>query len=209
MPTTDFLATGADARGVLDFWLEDAVTLGWPSRSLGELWFGGGSALDQEIGQRFGPLVHSAQSGGLSAWESSAMDRLALVIVIDQFSRNLFRGHGQAFAGDLRAQALVSDALAQGWDQRLPLAGRLFLYMPLMHAESLALQDECVRRFQSLLAAAPPERRTDLQGNLEFARKHRDIIARFGRFPYRNAALDRANSDAEQVFLRDGPRFGQ
>lgn len=199
----------AGAREVLDYWFGDALTLGWPSQSRSALWFGGGKALDDEIARRFAASVEQALAGGLSDWESEPHCRLSLVILLDQFTRNVFRGQARAFSGDSRAQQLVRGALDLGWDEPLPLAAKVFLYMPLMHAEDPALQDLCVRRFESLLAAAPPERRKDLQGNLDFARQHRDIIAQFGRFPYRNQALGRADTQQEQAFMRNGPRFGQ
>lgn len=202
--------TDADAARVLAFWLEDANQQGgWPSRNLSSLWFGGDAALDQAIMRDFGALVHTALAGGLTAWEDQPADRLALVILLDQFTRNVFRSQAQAFAGDPRAQALVLDGIERGWDRRLPLAGSVFFYMPLMHAEDLALQDRCVACFRALANDAPPERQQGLLGNLEFAEKHRDIIVRFGRFPYRNAALGRNNSPDEEEFLRSGPRFGQ
>lgn len=197
------------AAQVLDYWLGDAMQRGWPSQSRSNLWFGGGKAQDADIAERFGSWVDQALDGALADWETTPEARLALVILLDQFTRNIFRGQGRAFDGDARAQALVVDALRRDWDRQLPLAGAVFLYMPLMHAEDLALQDACVRCFESLLARAPAEREKDLQGNLAFARQHRDIIARFGRFPYRNAALGRSSTEQEQQFLRDGPRFGQ
>jgi uncharacterized protein (DUF924 family) len=199
----------ADAARVLAYWLEDAITLGWPSRNMSTIWFGGGAELDQSIDREFGGRVRQALDGGCASWEAQPLTRLALVILLDQFTRNAFRGQPQAFSGDARAQALVLDGIARGWDLQLPLAGAVFFYMPLMHAEDLALQETCVRSFRALLAAAPAERQQGLQGNVDFAIKHRDIIARFGRFPYRNAALGRTSSPQELEFLRDGPRFGQ
>lgn len=198
-----------DVARVLTFWLEDGLQRGWPSRNLGEKWFGGGAALDQTIERDFGDKVRSALAGQLTPWQERPLDRLALVILLDQFTRNVFRSQAQAFAGDTRAQALVLDGISRGWDRQLPLAGTVFFYMPLMHAEDLALQDHCVTCFKTLAADAPPARRQGLQGNVDFAEKHRDIIARFGRFPYRNAALGRASSADELAFLHDGPRFGQ
>ena len=197
------------ARVVLEFWLRDALELGWPSQSLSALWWGGGAELDRDIEGRFGHLVHEAVAGGLTDWEATPLDRLALVVLLDQFTRNVFRGRHQAFAGDGRAQALATDALALAWDEKLPLAGRVFLVTPLEHAESLALQEECVRRFKSLLEGAAAERAQDIQEFLKSAQQHRDIIATFGRFPHRNQALGRASSAAEQEFLQHGPRFGQ
>lgn len=197
------------AMQVLDYWLGDALQLGWPSQSRSALWFGGGNAQDEDITRRFGAVVERALDGDLKDWESAPLGLLALVILLDQFTRNMFRGQGRAFAGDGRAQALVRDALQRGWDLKLPGAGAVFLYMPLMHAEDLALQEQCVRCFEALHARSPADRQKDLQGNIAFAQQHRDIIARFGRFPYRNAALGRNSSTQESDFLRDGPRFGQ
>jgi len=207
--TTATVPINPDAARVLAFWLEDGLQQGWPSRNLGDKWFGGGAALDQSIAHDFGDRVRSALAGDLLAWEAHALDRLALVVLLDQFTRNVFRAQAQAFSGDARAQALVLDGIARGWDRQLPLAGTVFFYMPLMHAEDLALQETSVACFKALAADAPPQRRQGLQGNVDFAEQHRDIIARFGRFPYRNTALGRTSSAQELAFLDDGPRFGQ
>ena len=189
-----------------------APTPGWPTPDLGQRWFGGGAALDQEIRTRFGAQVLLALGGGLQDWESpqeQPWSRLALVILLDQFPRNMFRGSAQAFAGDARAQRLVQDTLAQQADRPLPWVARVFSYMPLMHAEALALQHDCVACFERLLADAPAALKPRLQGHVDYARQHRDIITRFGRFPYRNAVLGRSNTPEEEDFLRRGPRFGQ
>lgn len=196
-------------RAVLDFWLGDNFSTGWPSRDMGKQWFGGSPELDQDIERRFGQQVKQALAGGLTDWEQQPLDRLALVILLDQFPRNIFRGKAQAFAGDERAQQLVTQALAQGMDDLLPWVGRVFLYMPLMHAEDLALQEEGVLRFRNLTAIAPAELNATLTSNLRFAEQHRDIIARLGRFPHRNSALGRTSSALEFDFLKNGPRFGQ
>jgi uncharacterized protein (DUF924 family) len=203
------MTEAATPASVLDFWLGEGYASGWPSRDMGRQWFGGGPELDQQIAARFGSQVAQALAGGLGEWEADPLDRLALVILLDQFPRNIHRGQAQAFAGDARAQQLVQDALAQGMDQQLPWVGRMFLYMPLMHAEDLALQEEGVRRFQQLAADAPEDLRVTLGSSLKFAEQHRDIIARLGRFPYRNNALGRTNTALEFDFLKDGPRFGQ
>lgn len=201
--------SSASPERVLDFWFGDGLKLGWPSQDMGKRWFTGGPELDEKIRQTFGKLVEQALAGRLAGWEAQPLSRLALVILLDQFPRNIFRGKGQAFAGDEQAQQLVSDALAQGIDQALPWVGRVFLYVPLTHAESLALQEEGVRRFSALAAAVPEAHRAGAQSSLDFAVQHRDIIARYGRFPYRNAALERTSSALEFEFLKIGPRFGQ
>ena len=213
------MTASLNPQSVLDFWLGDGLTHGWPTQDLGKRWFGGGAALDEEITNRFGVRVMQALEGELNDWADVSstpaqparppLGRLALIILLDQFTRNVFRGSGQAFAGDTLAQQLVLQTLADGADLQLPWVGRVFMYMPLMHAENLALQNECVTRFGQLVADAPPALKEQLQGNLDFARQHRAIIEQFGRFPYRNAALGRASTPEEQVFLTTGQRFGQ
>ena len=196
-------------QDVLDFWFADGLQRDWPSAHLGSLWFGGQTEQDALITARFGALLARALAGELRDWEAAPDTRLALVVLLDQFTRNVFRGQARAFAGDARAQQLVLQTLALGQDADLPRVGRVFLYMPLMHAEDLALQETCVACFTQLVDSAPPALRDTLASNLRFARQHRDIVARFGRFPYRNAALGRASTPEEEAFLKDGPRFGQ
>ncbi len=202
-------ALGAAPRAVLDFWLGDGLLHGWPSKDMGDRWFGAGAALDHEIAERFGRLVTQALGGGLGDWARTPPSRLALVVLLDQLPRNIHRGTAQAFAGDARAQTLALDALGRDEDAALPWVGRVFLYMPLTHAEDLGLQARCVERFERLLSEAPAALRKTLQGSLRFARAHRDIIERFGRFPHRNEVLGRTSSAAEREFLKSGPRFGQ
>ena len=198
-----------DPNTVLAFWFGDGLDLGWPSASRSDLWFGGGPKLDQQITAQFGVRVREAVTGGLQAWQDAPRNCLALVILLDQFTRNVFRGTGKAYAGDARAQALVADALAKATDRQLPWAGRAFMYMPLMHTENLAQQDECIRRFTRLLADVPDAFKASIAGHLSSAHEHRDVIARFGRFPHRNAVLGRTSTAVEQEFLTQGPRFGQ
>ena len=197
------------ATEILDFWLGDGLTQGWPTADLNRRWFLGGAALDEEIRSRFGQAVQQAMQGELTSWEAPLHSRLALVILLDQFSRNVFRGTARAFDGDTHARKLTLRTLAQQEDRQLPWVSRVFLYMPLMHAEDIALQDQCVACFSQLVTDAPAALKPKLQGNLDFAIQHQGIIARFGRFPYRNAVLGRSSSDGENDFLRNGPRFGQ
>lgn len=211
-PTTAFNPSAPDSPStldVLDFWLGDGLLNDWPSTDRQSLWFGGGAAQDAHIAQRFGALVDHALDGGLSEWEAHLPSRLALIIVLDQFTRNVHRGRARAFAGDARAQQLVRRTLASQQDLLLTRVGRVFLYMPLMHAEDLALQELCVERFSHLLDTAPEALRDTLASNLRFAQQHRDIIATHGHFPYRNAALGRPSTPADIAFLTNGPRFGQ
>lgn len=207
-PATGNHLTASPAE-VLDFWLGDGWALGWPTQNLNPRWFQGGAALDQEIRRRFGTSVALAVAGKLCDWDGQAQSRLALVILLDQFTRNVFRGTAQAFEGDERAQQLTLETLARHEDQALPWVARVFTYMPLMHAEAASLQAQSVACFSQLVAQAPAELKPKLQGSLDFAHEHQHIIDRFGRFPYRNAALGRTSTPEEKDFLRTGPRFGQ
>ncbi len=204
-----YSSTPDTAQAILDFWFGDGLITGWPTQEMKAIWFGGGPELDALIKTQFGEQAVQAVEGGLQAWEQQPLSRLALILLLDQFTRNVFRGSPRAFEGDGRSQQLVTDALRKNWDRQLPLVGRVFLYMPLMHAENLTLQDECVSRFTQLRIEAPETLKARLQGNLDFAVQHRDIIAQFGRFPHRNIAMGRVATSAEESFLLNGPRFGQ
>ncbi len=194
---------------VLDFWFGDGLQRQWPSDDRSKLWWGGSAELDATINTQFGALVRSAVVDGLKDWENDAMQRLALIILLDQFTRNVFRGQPQAFSGDARSQKLVRQWLDLNLDHKLPPVARAFTYMPLMHAENLAHQDECVRRFTHLLTSVPADTKHHIESHLKSAIEHRDIIARFGRFPHRNQVLIRASTPEEAEFLKTGPRFGQ
>ena len=186
-----------DAQAVLQFWFGDAL----PVVSRPE-WFRKSDAFDREIAQRFGPLVEQALRGELSTWNDQADAALAQVIVLDQFTRNVFRNTPRSFAGDPQALSAARAMLARGEDAALPPWQRFFVYMPLEHAEDLATQDESVRRFTQLVAAAP-----ETQDLLDYAKWHREVVARFGRFPHRNAILGRASTQEEIEFLTQ-PRSG-
>lgn len=201
--------THQTAQSVLTHWFADGLQLGWPSVDLHRLWFGGEAAQDRLIAEQFGDAVESALLGKLTEWETAPATRLALIVLLDQFTRNVHRGSARAFAGDGRAQKLVLQSLALGADDEMPAVACMFLYMPLMHAESLALQYECMSRFKQLHAKAPHAAQSPLANCLQSAQQHMDIIERFGRFPHRNAVLGRESTDAEIAFLHNGPRFGQ
>jgi uncharacterized protein (DUF924 family) len=194
---------------VLDFWFDDGLQQGWPTRNLSGLWFRADAALDREIDARFGHLVEAALFSELVEWEARPDSRLALLLLLDQFTRNIYRGSAEAFAGDHRAVTLVLEGLARGMDRELPWIGRVFFLMPLMHAEDEDLQHRAVAEYEALQAAAPASLAEKIAGNVAFAREHRDIVLRFGRFPHRNQALGRDSSAEERAFLEHGPRYGQ
>ena len=188
---------------VLDFWFEGLDETGPAPQPLLARWFGKTDANDQEIARRFAGLVEQALRGGLEPWAATPRGRLALVILLDQFTRNLFRGSPRAFSGDARALALCREAIGRGDDQALDPYQRVFLYLPLEHAEDMALQRESVRVFEALAVEAPDGVEKDFDGFLDYARRHAVIIERFGRFPHRNQVLDRRSSPDETAFLRE------
>jgi uncharacterized protein (DUF924 family) len=180
------MSTHAD--DVLNFWFD-----GTRQRPQ---WFRKDDAFDATIHERFGALIDQALQGGIDAWHDSSDEHaVARVVVLDQFTRNVHRGTPKAFAGDARALAASRALVAVGRDSKLTGVQRSFVYLPFEHSESLADQDTAVALFEGL---ARDEPETDL---VEWARRHRDVIQRFGRFPHRNAILGRASTDLEVVFL--------
>jgi uncharacterized protein (DUF924 family) len=201
---------GADAAiaTVLEVWfgtLDEGVAA--PDRR--QRWFNATSAFDQEIAERFAPLVAAAAEGGLAGFRATPRSTLAYVLVTDQFPRQIFRGTARAFATDPQALAAARAAIRRGDDATLGLDERAFLYLPFEHAEDLAAQEESVRLFTALRDDASGARRALADDYLRYAIEHRDIVHRFGRFPHRNAALGRASTDAEIDYLRTASGFGQ
>jgi uncharacterized protein (DUF924 family) len=178
--------TGAapTARDVLSFWREAGP----------DKWFKKSDTFDREIKERFGALHAEAAAGKHDDWAKTPEGSLALLILFDQFSRNLFRGSAETFARDERAREIAREAVKGGLDSEIDAGLRKFFYMPFMHSESLDDLERCVV-FSHRLGDAD---------TLKFARHHRDIVRRFGRFPHRNAILGRHTTPAEQAFLDGG-----
>lgn len=166
------------------------------------LWFGKSPELDAGLRQRFLPLVRQARRGACASWAVAPRGALALLVLLDQLPRNMFRGSAEAFASDAQALRLALAVVDAGDDARLWPIERVFVYLPLEHAEDLAVQQRAVALFTALRDAMPTEQRQPFDGFLDYAVRHRDVIARFGRFPHRNDALGRASSEAEQAYLR-------
>ena len=193
--------SGTDPEQVLEFWIGPCDDAGLPSPASSRRWFAGGAEFDAEVCARFGDMIEAALDGELDGWADTPRGRLALVILLDQMTRNAFRGRARAFAGDARALALVREALRAEEDRELTPIERYFLYMPLMHAEDAAAQQECVARFRDLAVLEPDPERGLLAGGARWAESHRTEIERFGRFPGRNEALGRESTDEERAFL--------
>ena len=186
-----------DALAVLDFWFGPPDDPGHAQPR--PQWFQKDDAFDAQIVQRFGPLIERALIGDIDDWLTRPVEplpALARVIVLDQFTRNAFRGTARAFAGDAMALQTARALVASGADRSLTGVQRQFAYLPFEHAEDLSHQRTAVQLYQQLAADEPA--RADL---VVWAQKHLDIVARFGRFPHRNAALGRASSPEEAAFL--------
>lgn len=177
----------SDPIEVLDYWLGAIGPEGW---------YAGGEALDDEIRALWGDLWQSAADGHLDHWAEGTVGSLALIVICDQFSRNIWRGDARAFATDPLARATARRALEAGWDQDAPEPERQFFYMPFEHSEDPEDQALAVQMMAERLSSVP-----DM---LLHARAHQAVIARFGRFPYRNAALGRTSTPQEEEFLAAG-----
>jgi uncharacterized protein (DUF924 family) len=178
------MAVEITPSAVLEFW-----------RGAGhERWFNPNPDFDKEVRERFSGAHETASAGRLSAWEETAEGALALVIVVDQFSRNMFRGTARAFSSDPLAREVSRRAIARGFDHEVEPAMRSFFYMPFMHSENLADQEYCLELFRAS---------GDEEG-IKYAEIHRDAIRRFGRFPHRNEMLGRSSSADEVAYLDAG-----
>jgi uncharacterized protein (DUF924 family) len=174
----------------------------------GRLWFGKRDSQDLEARERFGAQVEQALAGELAEWAQCPQGWLALVLLLDQLPRMIFRQTPKAFSGDLRAQALVAQGIAADFDRQLPAMCRAFIYLVFEHCENLAVQNEGVSRFADLQAEQPLADQPVFADHLDYAERHQKVIARFGRFPHRNEILGRVSTAEELAFLREpGSRF--
>lgn len=164
-------------------------------------WFAGNAEFDARIRSHFAATVDAASAEQLDEWVHTPEGWLALLLVLDQFRRNLYRDDARAWACDDKALTLALAGIERGDDRLLPPLQRAFAYMPLEHAEDLALQDRCVALFTVLCAVAAPGQRAVLDSFLDYARGHQQVIGRFGRFPHRNALLARRSTRAEMAYL--------
>jgi uncharacterized protein (DUF924 family) len=187
-----------DITAIHQFWFGALDDAGFASPEQNGLWFSAGAETDATVRSRFGDTVSRALAGKLDHWAEEDSGLIALVLLLDQFTRNIFRGTPQAFAGDAMALDLARQAIATGRHTALPPIHQVFLYMPLEHCEELATQEVCVRLFAELASITRAEA---VNGSARFAEAHRDVIARFGRFPHRNAILGRESSPEEQAYL--------
>lgn len=186
---------------ILDFWFGPLDGEGWAGPDRASRWFKKDPAFDAELFERFLPTHQWLHAQPCIPWQDSPASTLAYIVVLDQMSRNMFRGRPKMFASDALALRATHSALNKGWDQKLRGNERVFLYMPLMHSESLEEQERCVELFEAMHQSVQGPRKNAIASNLHFAKQHRDIIQRFGRFPHRNKILSRVSSDEEKEFL--------
>ena len=191
-----------DFEDVLALWFGTLDADGRADAAHAKRWWTKDSEFDDMLRDRFGALHDAVANGERDHWLAHPRGRLAFVIVLDQFSRNMFRATARAFTYDARALEVALEGIDLGEDQKLARDERSFLYMPLMHSENLNAQERCVVLFGALRDELPVERRTDAENAVLYAERHRDIIRTFGRFPHRNAVLGRKSSDEEAEFLK-------
>ena len=200
-----------DADSILDFWFAGSRESEDEFSSRMEVWFMNSDSFDLEIQQKFEPAIEVAASGSVSDLEEDARGILALIIALDQFPRNIYRGTPKAFAYDQEALRLTMKAIDSGLADSLLYVEKLFVYMPLQHSEDLEIQEFSVKTFASLKDSAHSEvQMKSAVDSLEYSELHRDIIWDFGRFPHRNEILGRESTQAEIDFLASGAEtFGQ
>jgi uncharacterized protein (DUF924 family) len=187
---------------VLRFWFGELESDGMAAAETVRRWWTKDPAFDAEIRVRFGALQRSIARGEDGGWLDTPRGRLAVVIVLDQLSRNMYRGSGEMFSADEIALSVARSAIEAGDEARLATVERTFLYMPFMHSERLEDQERCIELFQALADSLEGEAQQAVKSNVGFAVRHRDIVARFGRFPHRNALLGRASTAEEEEFLK-------
>ena len=193
----------SETDDVLEFWFGASGADGSLDPAKQKMWFGDGRKYDAEIRDRFGALHRRAARGELAEdWTATPRGTIALVVVLDQFSRHIHRATPAAFACDPATQQLVTEALNGRLDRELTPAQRAFFYMPLEHAEDLEMQRLAVRCFDGLARTVPEAQRKEYESFLDYAQRHLEIIKRFRRFPHRNKILGRASTPAEIEFLK-------
>ncbi|MGI9332308.1 MAG: DUF924 family protein [Gammaproteobacteria bacterium] len=201
--------TSDAALKLIDFWFADSREGSEQAAARIPVWFQSSEAFDERLRADFGELAERAAAGELDDWSGTAPGRLALIIALDQLPRNLYRRSAKAFAQDAKALDLCLEGLKRGHDLALSPVERVFFYLPLEHAEDLAIQNESCRRYGQLCGEAAGFGEI-MKGSLEAVHEHKDLIERFGRFPHRNALLGRESTQAELEHLASGARtFGQ
>jgi uncharacterized protein (DUF924 family) len=190
------------SEDVLDYWFGTLDASGCADAEHANRWWSKDPQLDAEIRSRFGLLHAAALSGNLTSWQDTPRGALAWIVVLDQFSRNMYRDTADMFGGDALALAAALSGIDRGVDRTLRLDERSTFYMPLMHSEQITWQDRCVRLYRDFADEVSGSARANLLNRVSYAERHRDIVQKFGRFPHRNALLARTSTPAEIEFLK-------
>jgi len=190
-------------EAVLEFWFGSNPDDAAVAKEKAALWWSKNPQIDAEIRQRFGSSVHRAAAGELFDWQSNPRGRLALILLTDQFPRNIYRDSPGAFANDAKALAWSLDGIEQDLHLRLRPIERVFFYLPLEHSESLEHQQRSIKYFGELVALVSAGQKPIFEEYFDYAVRHHDIIARFGRFPHRNKILGRQSTPEESAFLNE------
>ncbi len=195
---------------IIDFWLGPSLERPDAAFARRDWWYTGGAAVDEEIQKRFGIAIAQACKRELTAWQATPNGAFALVLLLDQFTRNIYRHTPEAYAGDPCARDVVAHAIASGLDGGLHPVARIWLYHPFHHDERIEEQDKGLALLNAMLPTAPEHWHAYIQRSIEGWTRHRDIVARFGRFPHRNHVLGRSNTEDEVAYLTGGGKsFGQ
>ena len=192
---------------ILDYWFGQLDPLGMAVAPQQQLWFKSSRATDDLIRDQFLELIEAALRGELAVWRDTMPGNMALVLLLDQFTRNVFRDTPKAFSGDLQALEICRGLVSSGQHLELPLSHRVFLYIPYEHSENLQVQDEGVALFDQLLTQCPQPAHEELARFMQYAVAHREVIAQFGRFPHRNKILQRHSTAAELEHLQQHGGF--
>ena len=193
-----------DPVEVLDFWFADSLTNPDALAGRRAIWFMGGPDIDQLITEKFGTLPDAALAGELQHWTTDTRNALALVLVLDQFPRNIYRNTARAYHYDTAGLDLALEIIDQGLNSDLHPIEQSFLFLPLQHSETIVEQTRAVQLYETLAAQSPDPYLESAKNSLDYAKRHCDIIRRFGRFPHRNAILGRDSTEAEIEFLASG-----
>ena len=195
---------------IVDYWLGPSLESPETAFARRDVWYDGGPEVDAEIRARFGALMPQALAGDLTAWQETPDGALALILLLDQFTRNLYRNTPDAYAGDARAFEIVNRAIDHALDRELHPVPRIWLYHPFHHSEEIEQQDRGIGLLHAVRDGAPVPWHRFIDRSIWGWTRHRDIVARFGRFPHRNDVLGRSSSDEERAFLAEsGQSFGQ
>jgi uncharacterized protein (DUF924 family) len=191
------------AADILEFWFGRVETTLVPTRQRARVWFGDSPEINAEITDRYSKLMSKSMDDLRASWQGTARGQLALIILLDQFSRHIYHGTPEAYMHDNMALSICQQGIKDGFDHALSLIERVFYYFPLLHSEKIPNQNQAMAAYQQLAVLALPETKTIYDSFFRFAQHHFQVIGEFGRFPQRNEVLGRKTTDEEMVYLRE------